>query len=227
MKSIPRSKEFVKLYDIISNNSFKGIGLLYFDSEMFLKMSLFENYIISVRMIDICSSQQNIYGGVEIIIKNSTKRIKKLLDIFIETDLSNTYFNNDRWDILHRLKGKSTMNTKTGFIEDNKENLAKWKKVRESSSYNYAKYILNYVCESKKKPSYVNYYTAGIDVISDMEYYLFGCIYYLFIEETILDVSERKKILFLSLVAEHLNINTYKKWEKRALIDYFLNECKV
>lgn len=227
MKRIPHSKEFLKLYDIISNNSFKGIGLLYFDSEIFLKMSLFENYIIAVRMIDICSSQKNIYGGVEIIIKNSTKRIKKLLDIFVETDVSNTYFNNERWEILKRLKGMSTMNTKTGFVEDNKENLTKWKNVRESNSYNYAKYILNYICDGKKIPSYVNYYTAGIGVVSDMQYYIFGSIYYLFVEETILDVSDKKKILFLSLIAEHMNIYSYKKWEKRRLIDYFLDECRV
>lgn len=153
---------------------------------------------------------RNITGGIETLLSHTAKFSKKFFDIYSESNINKTFFNKENYFYLVRLNGRETINTKNGSIENNEEALSIWKSVINSYSYYYALYILN-----NKLPKDLTY-TAGTDLISDIDYFLIGSIYYLFSENN--NISERKKVLFLSVIAEHLNLDSYKRWEKKRII---------
>lgn len=222
MKLIPRSVAFNCLYNLIENHSIQDIEKKDLTQYAFIlpRLSSFEKFIIAARLVD-CSGKELKSGNVkDVLLTPLLKRCSKYFDISFDGTYEKSYFNRAKWDMLARMNGRAIINTKTGAIENTGETLNVWKTERYKESFKYARYILDYVTDSKLSQDLI--YTYGADYLSDMQYFLIGSIYSIFDVEYV--IPEHIKIIYLSVLADHLGIHTFKKWEKRRMIDYFIYE---
>jgi hypothetical protein len=182
---------------------------------------MFECYIIYIRLNDICRNKE-LVGGIKFIYDNVKK--SEIFDNGILREKSETYLSDVRWDLIQRLKSSGhieSMNTSTGIFVNNIERYKKWSVVKNSLMYEYTEYIIKDLC--RVSPSKVNY-TAGMDVISDIEYFIFGSIYNLMKEDDDIDVHDLKSIAFLSMLAKHLELKKFMEWKRDTLREYFYKQ---